>query len=78
MHTRRRNPLRGRALLREPTLNKGTGFSPQERKALALEGLLPFQSKTLEQLAARVYSQIRRYPNALDKYIAPGRTSRAR
>ncbi len=70
MHTRRRNPLRGRALLREPTLNKGTGFSPQERKALALEGLLPFQSKTLEQLAARVYSQIRRYPNALDKYIA--------
>ena len=69
-HPRRRDPLRGRALLREPTLNKGTGFSPQERKALALEGLLPYQSKTLEQLAVRVYSQIRRYPNALDKYVA--------
>ena len=67
---RRRAPLRGRALLREPTLNKGTGFSPQERKALALEGLLPYQSKTLEQLEARVYSRIRGYPNALDKYIA--------
>ncbi len=70
MHTRRRNPLRGRALLREPTLNKGTGFSPLERRELALEGLLPFQSKTLEQLAARAYSRISRYPNALDKYIA--------
>ena len=69
-HPPRRDPLRGRALLREPTLNKGTGFSAQERKALALEGLLPYQSKTLEQLAARVYSQIRRYPNALDKYVA--------
>ena len=75
-HPRRRDPLRGwtplrgRALLREPTLNKGTGFSPQERKALALEGLLPYQSKTLEQLEARVYSRIRGYPNALDKYIA--------
>ena len=69
-HPARRDPLCGRALLREPTLNKGTGFSAQERKALALEGLLPYQSKTLEQLAARVYSQIRRYPNALDKYVA--------
>ena len=69
-HPRRRDLLRGRALLREPTLNKGTGFSAQERKALALEGLLPYQSKTLEQLATRVYSQIRRYPNALDKYVA--------
>ena len=69
-HPPRRDPLRGRALLREPTLNKGTGFSAQERKALALEGLLPYQSKTLEQLATRVYSQIRRYPNALDKYVA--------
>ena len=69
-HPRRRDPLRGRALLREPTLNKGTGFSPQERRALALEGLLPYQSKTLDQLAARVYSQIRRYPNALDRYVA--------
>ena len=69
-HPPRRDPLRGRALLREPTLNKGTGFSAQERKALALEGLLPYQSKTLEQLVARVYSQIRRYPNALDKYVA--------
>ncbi|MCY3731264.1 MAG: NAD-dependent malic enzyme [Rhodospirillaceae bacterium] len=70
MHTRLGNRIRGRALLREPSLNKGTGFSAQERRALALEGLLPFQSKTLEQQAARVYSQIRRYPDALDKYIA--------
>ena len=75
-HSRRRDPLhsggalRGRALLRESTLNKGTGFTPEERKTLALEGLLPYQSNTLEQRAARVYKQVRRHPNALDKYIA--------
>ena len=75
-HTRKRGPirsgtlLRGRDLLREPALNKGTGFSARERQALALEGLLPYQSKTLEQLAKRVYSRVRRYSNSLDKYIA--------
>jgi len=37
----RRTPLRGAALLRDPSLNKGTAFSAAERQALGLEGLLP-------------------------------------
>lgn len=60
----------GRSLLRDPSLNKGTNFSPEERKALGLEGLLPFQSKSLDQQAVRAYRQLCRYPEALDKYIA--------
>ena len=32
---------RGAALLRDPTLNKGTAFSERERDALGLRGLLP-------------------------------------
>ena len=32
---------RGRALLRDPYLNRGTAFTAEERSALGLEGLLP-------------------------------------
>ena len=32
---------RGMELLRDPTLNKGTAFSEQERDLLGLRGLLP-------------------------------------
>ena len=46
MTTRKLPPLpewfpRGSALLRDPTLNKGTAFTEQEREALGLRGLLP-------------------------------------
>ena len=63
-------PIRGRALLRDPALNKGVNFSPEERQALGLEGLLPFQTKSLDQQALRAYAQLCRYPERLDKYIA--------
>lgn len=60
----------GRALLRDPALNKGTNFSPEERKTLGIEGLLPFQSKSIDQQADRVYAQLCRYSDSLDKHIA--------
>jgi Malic enzyme, NAD binding domain len=61
---------RGIALLRDPLLNKGTGFTEQERDALGLRGLLPAHLLTLEQQAERVLSNLRRLPNDLEKYVA--------
>ena len=58
----RRTHLRGAALLRDPYLNKGTGFSLAERRELGLEGLLPQQEESLElqvQRAWEAFSQLK-------------------
>jgi malate dehydrogenase (oxaloacetate-decarboxylating) len=47
--------LRGLALLRDPALNKGTAFSPEERRCLGLEGLLPQQVESLELQVQRAW-----------------------
>lgn len=61
---------RGAELLQLPPYNKGMAFSPEERIALGLEGLLPPQTKTIEQQAQRTYAQICRHSDDLDKYVA--------
>jgi malate dehydrogenase (oxaloacetate-decarboxylating)(NADP+) len=61
---------RGVALLRDPLLNKGTGFTEQERDALGLRGLLPAHVLSMEQQAERVLANLRRLPNDLEKYVA--------
>jgi len=45
---------RGRRLLEEPLLNKGTAFTPRERKALQLRGMLPPHTSTMEEQLKRV------------------------
>jgi len=60
---------RGAALLRDPTLNKGTAFTPAEREALGLRGLLPPQIGTQDLQANRVLENIRRLQTPLSKYI---------
>ncbi|MBV8301373.1 MAG: NAD-dependent malic enzyme [Candidatus Dormibacteraeota bacterium] len=60
--------LRGRAVLRDPMLNKGSAFSTGERRALGLTGLLPPATKTLEEQAARVYAQYHEQPDDLAKH----------
>jgi malic enzyme len=60
---------RGAQLLRNPTLNKGTAFPVQERRALGLEGLLPVQAKNQTDQAKRVYQQLRNQPDDLQKYV---------
>ena len=60
---------RGAALLRDPTLNKGTAFTPAEREALGLRGLLPPQVGTQDLQANRVLENIRRLQTPLSKYI---------
>ena len=60
---------RGVALLREPTLNKGTSFTAAERDALGLHGLLPPRVMTQEGQVTRILENFRRLTNPLDKYI---------
>src|SRR4051812_1934165 len=50
----------GATLLKRPTLNKGTAFTPDERSPLGLHGLLPPHVETLDQQAARAYEAYKR------------------
>jgi malate dehydrogenase (oxaloacetate-decarboxylating) len=58
---------RGRGVLRDPRLNRGTAFSVEERSALGLEGLLPAAVSSLEEQAARSYDQYLAQPTDLAK-----------
>jgi len=60
---------RGAALLRDPTLNKGTAFSMAEREALGLRGLLPPHVGTQEVQANRVLENFRSLSTPLEQYI---------
>ena len=60
---------RGAALLRDPTLNKGTAFTDRERDALGLRGLLPPHVSTPGEQVARVLENFRRLQKPLDRYI---------
>jgi len=59
----------GAALLREPTLNKGTAFTEEERRALGLEGLLPPHVSSLETQVIRVMENFHKGPTDLERYI---------
>ena len=50
--------VRGLGVLRYPLLNKGTGFTHEERRQLDIEGLLPSQHNDIEKQAARIYKSI--------------------
>ena len=58
---------RGRAVLRDPQLNRGTAFTNHERSALGLDGLLPAGVLTLEEQAKRSYEQYGAQPTDLAK-----------
>ena len=60
---------RGAALLHDPLLNKGTAFTPAEREALGLRGLLPPHVHTLEEQVARVMDNYRNKATDLERYI---------
>ena len=67
-HQGRETPLRGLQLLRDPALNKGTAFSPQERRALGLEGLLPEQVETLELQVERSWQHFNSLSGPLEQF----------
>ncbi|KOP80309.1 malate dehydrogenase [Lysinibacillus sp. FJAT-14745] len=49
--------IKGKEVLSNPFLNKGTAFTKEEREDLGLEGLLPPQVLTLDEQVNRVYEQ---------------------
>ena len=61
--------LRGEELINEPLLNKGTGFSPEERKAFGLEGLLPSANASIETQARRIHEHLQECTTDFQKYI---------
>src|SRR3954449_1430525 len=61
---------RGFALLRDPLLNKGTGFTEQERDALGLHGFLPAGVMSMQSQAERILINLRSLPSDLEKYVA--------
>src|ERR671933_385549 len=60
---------RGRGVLSNPMLNRGTAFTPEQRRALGLQGLLPSGMSTLEGQLRRVYAQYQRQPDDLAKNV---------
>ncbi|MEU6653122.1 NAD-dependent malic enzyme [Streptomyces sp. NPDC046900] len=60
---------RGRAVLADPRLNRGTAFTQEERRELGLVGLIPPQVLTQDQQAARAYQQYEAQPTDLAKNV---------
>ena len=59
----------GSTLLTDPLTNKGTAFSPDERAALHLDGLVPPAVCTIDQQLERVYENYRAKQTPLERYI---------
>jgi malate dehydrogenase (oxaloacetate-decarboxylating) len=64
-----RTTLRGRQVLADPRINKGTAFSDSERSDLGLTGLIPAAHFTLDDQVARVYAQYQRQPDDLARNV---------
>lgn len=65
LHTK----LKGRRLLQNPRLNKGSAFSKSERAEFGLLGLLPNRQETLEQQSQRLYECFIKLTDNLDKHV---------
>lgn len=64
-----RTTLRGRQVLADPRINKGTAFSDAERADLDLFGLIPAGHLTLDQQASRIYAQFQRQSSNLARNV---------
>jgi malate dehydrogenase (oxaloacetate-decarboxylating) len=62
-------PYRGTQLLRNPMYTKGTAFNQEEREEFGLVGLLPRGVSTIDQQERRVYANISRKMDPLEKFI---------
>lgn len=64
-----RTTLRGRQVLADPRLNKGTAFSESERSELGITGLIPPARATLHEQTARILAQYSSQPTDLAKNV---------
>lgn len=62
--------LEGSDLEGVPVLNKGTGFTQEERDAFGLTGLLPPRCVTMAEQAERVFDNFRTRGSDLERYAA--------
>ncbi len=61
--------LKAQEILRTPLLNKGTGFTDEERSELDLHGLLPSHVSTIEEQTERRYANFKSKPTDIEKYV---------
>lgn len=61
--------LRGRALLADPGLNKGTAFTDEERDTFGLVGLLPDSVETLDEQLVRIFGEFDRMHDDLERHV---------
>ena len=59
----------GMDILRDPSLNKSTAFSAEEKKAFFLEGLVPDIEEAESVQLQRVLMQLAHKTTDLDRYI---------
>src|SRR5271163_1178651 len=60
---------RGIDVLRDPSINKSTGFTEAERQALGLVGLVPDVTESIETQLSRVLLQLKHKTTDLDRFI---------
>ena len=68
-HPETEDEIKGIALLNDGNSNQDTAFSPAERRAYGLEGLLPHAYETLERQTERVLRHLEAKTSDLEKYI---------
>lgn len=59
---------RGLEVLSSPRINRGVAFTPEQREALGLTGLLPDATMPLEVQVRRAYDQVMAQPNDLSRH----------
>ena len=64
-----RTTLRGRQVLADPRINKGTAFSDEERRELGVTGLIPWGHITLDGQVSRVYAQYQNQTSDLARNV---------
>lgn len=61
--------VRGRQLLNDSHLNKGSAFTKEERLSLGLDGMLRAGISAMDSQVNRVYEAFQRKPDDLERYI---------